>query len=227
LIAALPPIVDVQNLNFAYGKDSTARQVLFDVRLRIDPGQVVFVTGPSGCGKTTLLSLIGGLRTAYDGHLVTLGENLINAAATTQNNVRRQIGFVFQLHNLLDFLTARQNVRMSLQLLPDLDPEEMNERAGLLLERVGLKGREDAYPSQLSGGQRQRVSIARALAHHPRLILADEPTSALDGKTGREIVSLMSELARTQNCSVLMVTHDHRITDIADRIVTMDDGRIQ
>lgn len=227
MIAALPPIVDVQNLNFAYGKDSTARQVLFDVRLRIDPGQVVFVTGPSGCGKTTLLSLIGGLRTAYDGHLVTLGENLINAAATTQNNVRRQIGFVFQLHNLLDFLTARQNVRMSLQLLPDLDPEEMNERAGLLLERVGLKGREDAYPSQLSGGQRQRVSIARALAHHPRLILADEPTSALDGKTGREIVSLMSELARTQNCSVLMVTHDHRITDIADRIVTMDDGRIQ
>ncbi|MBY0588175.1 ATP-binding cassette domain-containing protein [bacterium] len=226
MVASSLPLVDVRQLNFSYGKGSEARQVLFDVDLTIEPGQVVFVTGPSGCGKTTLLSLIGGLRTAHDGHLQTLGINLINASTSLQNSVRRQIGFVFQLHNLLDFLTARQNVRMSLQLIPDLSPEEMDCRAGVLLEKVGLQGREDAYPSQLSGGQRQRVSIARALAHQPRLILADEPTSALDGKTGREIVLLMNELARTQSCSVLMVTHDHRITDIADRIIAMDDGRI-
>ncbi len=186
----------------------------------------MFVTGPSGCGKTTLLTLIGALRSATDGYLRTFGIDLVQATPAVQCLVRRQIGFVYQLHNLLDFLTARQNVRMSLQLLDHLSPEEMDYVAGEMLERVGLAGRIDAYPSQLSGGQRQRVSIARALVHQPRLILADEPTSALDGKTGREIVNLLSEIARHQQCSVLMVTHDHRITDVADSIVALEDGRL-
>lgn len=220
------PVVEIAHLNFAYGQGDQARQVLFDINLAIHPSQIMFITGPSGCGKTTLLTLIGALRSASDGYLRTFGNDLIQAPPAVQSLVRRQIGFVFQLHNLLDFLTARQNVRMSLQLHDHLSTEEMDQRAGEMLERVGLAGRIDAYPSQLSGGQRQRVSIARALVHRPRLILADEPTSALDGKTGREIVNLLSEIARLQQCSVLMVTHDHRITDVADSIVALEDGRI-
>jgi putative ABC transport system ATP-binding protein len=140
--------------------------------------------------------------------------------------VRRHIGFIFQMHNLLEFLSARQNVQMGLQLHPELTRTMREERAGQMLELVGLGDRRDAYPAHLSGGQNQRVSIARALASHPRLVLADEPTSALDSQTGREIVELLRRLAREQGCPILMVTHDTRIADVADRTVAMEDGRI-
>lgn len=130
------------------------------------------------------------------------------------------------MHNLMEFLTARQNVQTALQLHPELTHAEMEERADQMLEMVGLGPQRAAYPDNLSGGQKQRVSIARALASYPRLVLADEPTSALDSKTGREVIDILVRLAREQDCPILIVTHDTRIADLADRIIAMEDGRI-
>jgi putative ABC transport system ATP-binding protein len=187
----------------------------------------VILTGPSGCGKTTLLSLIGGLRSVMKGSVQVLGCELFNATTEDVIATRRKTGFVFQLHNLLDFLTARQNVQMSVQLDQAIPVRERSQRATAMLTKVGLADRLDYYPSALSGGQRQRVSIARALAGEPRLILADEPTAALDSLSGRHAVELLQQMARDQGCTVLMVTHDTRILDIADRVVHMEDGRMQ
>lgn len=140
--------------------------------------------------------------------------------------LRRRIGFIFQSHNLLGFLTARQNVAMSLELDPNSTEAKRLARASELLDAVGLTPRADALPAQLSGGQRQRVAIARALAGDPGLILADEPTAALDRQSGQEVVTLLRDLARSRGAPILLVTHDPRILDIADRIVAMEDGRI-
>lgn len=186
----------------------------------------MILQGPSGCGKTTLLTLIGGLRSIQNGEANVLGKALHQCSPFNLVELRRNIGFVFQMHNLLEYLTARQNVQMSLQLLDGMNQKRAETLAAEMLIKVGLDDCIDAYPKNLSGGQKQRVSIARALAHSPRLILADEPTSALDSQTGREIVNLLQELARKQECAVLIVTHDNRIVDIADRIVSMEDGRI-
>jgi putative ABC transport system ATP-binding protein len=219
-------VVSIRGLDFSYDEAGRAKQVLFDINLDIRAGEVVLLRGPSGCGKTTLLTLIGGLRTVETGKLVVLGHDLPMCESAELVEIRRQIGFIFQLHNLLEFLTARQNVQMALQLHPDATRTEMEERAGLMLELVGLGHLKDAYPAHLSGGEKQRVSIARALASRPRLVLADEPTSALDSQTGREVVDLLMRLAREQGCPILMVTHDSRIADLADRIISMEDGRI-
>jgi putative ABC transport system ATP-binding protein len=218
--------ISVRELNFFYDEAGLPRQVLFDINLDIWPGQVALLTGPSGCGKTTLLTLIGGLRTVQSGELHVLGRELHNCGAGALTEARRHIGFIFQMHNLLDFLTARQNVQMALQLHPELTYQEMEVRAGTMLDLVGLGRHRESYPAQLSGGQKQRVSIARALAGHPKLVLADEPTSALDSKTGREVIHLLVDLAREEHCPILMVTHDTRIADMADRIIRMEDGRI-
>jgi len=219
-------VVSIRGLDFSYAEAGRSKQVLFDINLDIRSGEVVLLTGPSGCGKTTLLTLIGGLRTVEFGEIVVLGHELHVCNRQELIEVRRHIGFIFQLHNLLDFLTARQNVQMALQLHPDTTRPETEQRAGLMLELVGLGLLKDAYPAHLSGGEKQRVSIARALASRPRLVLADEPTSALDGQTGREVVDLLMRLAREQGCPILMVTHDSRIADVADRIIQMEDGRI-
>jgi putative ABC transport system ATP-binding protein len=220
------PAVSVRELDFAYEEGGRPKQVLFGVELEICPGEIVLLTGPSGCGKTTLLSLIGGLRTVQSGELCVLGQALHGCAPTDLVKVRRQIGFIFQLHNLLEFLTAQQNVQMALQLHPELSRAEIEDRAGRMLEVVGLGPLKSSYPANLSGGEKQRVSIARALASRPRLVLADEPTSALDSQTGREIVLLLKQLAREQGCPILVVTHDFRIADMADRTIRMEDGRI-
>jgi putative ABC transport system ATP-binding protein len=220
------PAIAIRGLDFAYHEGALDHQVLFGLDLDIRRGEVVLLTGPSGCGKTTLLSLIGGLRSVETGELVVLGQELHACSQAELVHVRRSIGFIFQLHNLLDFLTARQNVQMALQLHPELSRKAMERRAGLMLESVGLGRYCESYPGQLSGGQKQRVSIARALASRPRLILADEPTSALDSQTGREIVEILLRLAREEGCTILMVTHDVRIADVADRVIEMEDGRI-
>jgi len=220
------PAIRVRGLNHYFGDGELQKQILFDVGFDIAPGEVVILTGPSGCGKTTLLSLVGGLRAVMEGSVQVLGRELSGASTEEVIASRRQTGFVFQLHNLLDFLTARQNVQMSVQLDPAIDASERKRRAESILEKVGLSDRLDYYPSALSGGQRQRVSIARALAGEPRLILADEPTAALDSHSGRQAVELVQQMAREQGCTVLMVTHDTRILDIADRVVRMEDGRM-
>ncbi len=219
-------VVMIRGLDFSYDEAGRAKQVLFDIDLEICAGEVVLLTGPSGCGKTTLLTLIGGLRTVESGKLVVLGHDLHTCESVELGEIRRQIGFIFQLHNLLDFLTARQNVQMALQLHPGTTRAQMEERAARMLELVGLGRLIDAYPAHLSGGEKQRVSIARALASRPSLVLADEPTSALDSQTGREVVDLLMRLAREQGCPILMVTHDPRVTGFADRIIKMEDGRI-
>jgi putative ABC transport system ATP-binding protein len=220
------PVVKVSGLDFWYAEGNRRVQVLFDVHLDINPGEIVLLSGPSGCGKTTLLTLIGGLRSVQAGELSVLGSDLGRCDRDQLVEVRRQIGFIFQMHNLLEFLTAQQNVQMGLQLHRDLSRAQIAERAVHMLRRVGLSSLCNSYPAQLSGGERQRVSIARALATRPKLVLADEPTSALDGHTGREVVNLLMQLARDQGCPILMVTHDHRIADVADRVISMEDGRI-
>jgi putative ABC transport system ATP-binding protein len=184
------------------------------------------MTGPSGSGKTTLLTLIGGLRSVQEGSLKFLGEELCGVRNGKLVQVRRQIGYIFQGHNLLDFLTARENVQMSLELQTHIPQSQAKMQSQSILESVKLGNRINYYPEDLSGGQKQRVAIARALVSHPKLVLADEPTAALDSKSGRDVVNIMQELAREQNCAILIVTHDNRILDIADRTIQMEDGKL-
>jgi putative ABC transport system ATP-binding protein len=220
------PVISIHNLNHYFGQGQLRKQVLFDIDLEINAGEIVIMTGPSGSGKTTLLTLVGGLRSAQAGSLKVLEQELCGANSAALVQARRRNGYIFQAHNLHGSLTALQNVKMGLELHQDISLQEMNQRSSQMLEQVGLGHRLNYYPADLSGGQKQRVAIARALVSHPKLILADEPTAALDSKSGREVVSLMQTLAKEQGCTILLVTHDNRILDIADRIVHMEDGRL-
>jgi putative ABC transport system ATP-binding protein len=220
----LTPVISAHQLNHYFGTGDLRKQVLFDINLDIYPGEIVIMTGPSGSGKTTLLTLIGGLRSIQEGSLKILGQEMNRARKRQMMQVRRQIGYIFQAHNLLTFLTAKQNVRMSLELHDHYLDQDMNEVASDILRTVGLGDRIDYYTDNLSGGQKQRVAIARALASRPKILLADEPTASLDKKSGRDVVEIMQRLAKEQGCTILLVTHDNRILDIADRIVQMEDG---
>ena len=219
--------VALRDVTYAYGKGELARPVLRDVDISVGPGEIVLLTGPSGSGKTTLLTLIGALRAMQQGSAVVLGQELMGASERQRVALRRRIGFIFQQHNLLGALTAAENVELGLRVTDaSLPPAELRQRAAAMLEAVGLGAHRQSRPDQLSGGQRQRVAVARALAGAPGLILADEPTAALDRQTGGEVVRLLRDLARGRGVPILMVTHDPRILDIADRIVAMEDGRI-
>ncbi len=218
--------IDVRGLTHRFGDGDLAKPVLEDLTLAVAPGEIVLLTGPSGSGKTTLLTLVGALRAVQEGSCRVLGTELAGATEAERVALRRRIGFIFQHHNLLGFLTARQNVAMALELDPSLDEAERLARADAALASVGLADKTEAYPATLSGGQRQRVAIARALVHAPGLVLADEPTAALDGRTGSETMHLLRDLAKKQGRTILLVTHDPRILDIADRVVAMEDGRI-
>ncbi len=222
----LEPAISISNLNHYFGEGALRKQVLFDINLIINVGEIVIMTGPSGSGKTTLLTLMGGLRSAQEGSLKILGEEICGAKKRQLTQLRRQIGYIFQAHNLMTFLTARENVRMSLELHDQFLNGDLNEKAIAMLEHVGLGDRVDYYPEKLSGGQKQRVAIARALVSHPKIVLADEPTAALDKKSGRDVVELMQTLAKEQGCTILLVTHDNRILDIADRIIYLEDGQL-
>ena len=219
-------MVEVDGLCHWYGVGEMRRQVLQQVSLTIQPGEVVLLTGPSGCGKTTLLTLVGALRQVQQGHVRVLGQDLNGSSRRQRQQLRRRIGMIFQGHNLLRCLSAEQNVQMGSDLLPHLGYRARRDQAREWLRAVGLGDQLDKLPHGLSGGQKQRVAIARALAAHPRLLLADEPTAALDKQSGREVVDLLKRLAREQHCAVLMVTHDPRILDVADRLVQMEDGRL-
>ncbi|WP_066424707.1 DevA family ABC transporter ATP-binding protein [Anabaena sp. 4-3] len=217
-------VIAIRNINHYYGKGALKRQILFDINLDIYPGEIVIMTGPSGSGKTTLLSLIGGLRSVQEGSLKFLGVELSGASQSQLVQIRRSIGYIFQAHNLLGFLTARQNVQMAVELNNHVAPEEAIAHAQAMLQAVGLENRVNYYPDNLSGGQKQRIAIARALVNNPPLVLADEPTAALDKQSGRDVVEIMQRLAKEQGTAILLVTHDNRILDIADRIVEMEDG---
>lgn len=217
--------ISIAHLNHYYGQGSLQKQVLFDINLQIDRGEILIMTGPSGSGKTTLLTLMGSLRSIQDGSLSILGHELLNATKEQMTLARRSIGYIFQAHNLLNFLTVYQNVEMALEI-HTVTAAEADTRIRNVLIAVDLDNRIDYYPSDLSGGQKQRVAIARALVSQPKIILADEPTAALDKKSGRDVVEIMEKLAKEQGCTILLVTHDNRILDLADRIIYMEDGHL-
>jgi putative ABC transport system ATP-binding protein len=222
----MEPIVCIKDLNHYFGSGQLRKQVLFDINLEINAGEIIIMTGPSGSGKTTLLTLIGGLRSAMSGSLRVLGRELCDASPRQLTQVRRSNGYIFQAHNLHGSLTALQNVKMGLEVHKNLSFSQMQTRSQEILEVVGLGSRLNYYPNDLSGGQKQRVAIARALVSHPKIVLADEPTAALDSKLGRDVVTMMQKLAKEQGCTILLVTHDNRILNIADRIVNMEDGNL-
>ena len=222
------PTIVARNLNHYYGAGELRKQVLYDNCLEIYPGEIIIMTGPSGSGKTTLLTLIGTLRRVQEGELTVLGSALHLASSTELMRLRRDIGFIFQAHNLFDSLTALQNVRMAMELVaPKMPRRQQSSRATEMLSAVGLGNRAGHKPKQLSGGQKQRVAIARGLVHRPRLVLADEPTAALDEHSGRSVVELLRKMAKEEQVSIVIVTHDNRILDVADRIVNLVDGRIR
>jgi len=223
MLNSAAPAISIAQLNHYFGRGALQKQVLYDINLQIDRGEIIIMTGPSGSGKTTLLTLMGSLRSLHEGSLNILGTELFDASKEQMLLTRRNIGYIFQAHNLLGFLTAYQNVEMALEI-QDVTAVEADERIREMLAAVGLEHRMDYYPSDLSGGQKQRVAIARALVSQPKIILADEPTAALDKKSGRDVVEIMEKLAREQGCTILLVTHDNRILDLADRIIYMEDG---
>ncbi|MCC6508571.1 MAG: ATP-binding cassette domain-containing protein [Pirellulaceae bacterium] len=228
LAEGVEPAIVASKLNHYYGTGELRKQVLYDNCLEIYPGEIIIMTGPSGSGKTTLLTLIGTLRRVQDGELTVLGQELHKATSSQLMRLRREIGFIFQAHNLFDSLTALQNVRMSLELVaPHQSQQQQSEQAKEMLTAVGLGQRTGHKPKQLSGGQKQRVAIARGLVHKPRLVLADEPTAALDEQSGRAVVELFKQMAKRDLVSIVIVTHDNRILDVADRIVNLVDGRIR
>ncbi len=222
----MQPVISVRHLDHFFGQGRLRRRTLFDVSLDVLPGEIVILTGPSGAGKTTLLTLIGALREVSLGNVTVLNRQLRGALMATKVEVRKQIGFIFQGHNLLDALTACQNVQLSLAGGDGLSPQQARRRCEQMLVAVGLGEYINQTPRRLSGGQKQRVAIARALVRNPRIVLADEPTAALDKKSGREVIDLLHDLAKRQGCAILLVTHDNRILDIADRILTLEDGSL-
>ncbi len=218
--------IALEDVSYSYGKGALKKQILFDIGTRIDGGEIVILTGPSGSGKTTLLTLIGALRSAQKGSVRVLGQELLNAGEKALIGVRRQIGYIFQSHNLLDSLTIHQNVQMALQL-GGIKGREARDRIATVLQRVGLAEHEHKFPGELSGGQKQRAGIARALVNRPEIVLADEPTASLDKQSGRDVVRLIEDLAREDGSAVILVTHDNRILDVADRILHLEDGRMK
>lgn len=220
-----PPIV-VAGLNHWFGAGEARKQVLFDVNLTIERGSLTVLLGASGSGKTTLLTLMGCLRDVQEGSVRLLGVELNGAEESTLVRCRKRLGFIFQAHNLHDSLTAMQNVRMGLELHGPDATAHWREAASHLLTLLGLGERLDYLPANLSGGQKQRVAVARALVGNPDIVFADEPTAALDKESGHQVVSMLKRLGRERGVTTLMVTHDNRILDMADRIITMEDGRI-
>jgi putative ABC transport system ATP-binding protein len=219
------PAILARDLSFSFGSGKLRKQILFDLNLEVPQGEIVLMVGPSGGGKTTLLTLIGTLRAMQTGSLKVLGKELSGANERARRKLRTDIGFIFQAHNLMRFLSAAQNVSLPLELR-GMGGRQRRERITEILKAVGLAEHGHKFPEQLSGGQRQRVAIARALVGRPQLVLADEPTAALDSHSGREVVDQLQRLAREQGTTVLVVTHDPRIHDIADRIIHLEDGRL-
>lgn len=219
-------IVDVKGLNHWFGSGDAKKQALFDVDLTLRRGSFTVLMGPSGSGKTTVLTLIGCLRAVQDGAVRLLGQELNGAREADLVALRRRLGFIFQAHNLHESLTAVQNVIMGLQVHPGVPEAAAEQAAAHALGLVGLADRTHYLPANLSGGQKQRVAVARALVGNPAMVLADEPTAALDKDSAGEVVDLLLRMGRARGTTTLLVTHDNRILDRADRILTLEDGRI-
>ena len=218
--------IAVTGLNHWFGTGEARKQAVFDVNLSVERGSLTVLVGPSGSGKTTVLTLLGCLREVQEGSVQLLGHELNGASATLLTTLRRRLGFIFQAHNLHESLTARQNVIMGLEVHGRLPTDQTEAAASHVLKLVGLGDRLNYLPGNLSGGQKQRVAVARALVGNPDVIFADEPTAALDRESGANVVAMIKRLGRERGTTTVMVTHDNRIMEQADRILTLEDGRI-
>jgi putative ABC transport system ATP-binding protein len=215
-----------KNLTKSYGTKGNLTPALRGIDLEVKPGELFMLVGPSGCGKTTLISVIAGILNHDEGSCRIFSHDLDAMEDGDRTSFRgRNVGFVFQAYNLIPTLTTTENASIPL-ILNGVPRAEANERSREMLRQVGLGSKLDALPTELSGGQQQRVAIARALVHNPRLIVCDEPTSALDHTTGAEIMELFRHEALKGGRTLVIVTHDARIFQYADRIGVMDDGRI-
>lgn len=224
---AQTPIVEARNLCRHFGSGHARVRAVDDVSLEIARGELVLVMGPSGSGKTTLVSMLGGLLAPSRGSIWIDGTEITAARGSQLPRIRaRSIGFVFQAFNLLDALTVEENILFPAQLAPG-GIRGAKPRADDLIERLGLSERRRARPRTLSGGEKQRVAIARALINEPPLILADEPTGNLDSQSGQEVMMLLWEIARDAGCGVVLVTHDQRVEEIADRVLWLEDGALR
>ena len=219
-------LVTLNNISKTYKKGKEIVPVLSDLNVEIRRGDFLALMGPSGSGKTTLLNLLGGLDTPSAGELIIDGQRIDKFSSSQLTKWRAQnVGFIFQFYNLMPVLTAERNVELPL-LLTNLSSKQRKQHVAAALDLVGLSGRAKHYPSELSGGQEQRVAIARALVSDPNLLLCDEPTGDLDRATADEILSLMQELNRLQNKTIVMVTHDPRAADHARRTLHLDKGKL-
>ncbi|MGG5887563.1 ABC transporter ATP-binding protein [Falsiroseomonas sp. HC035] len=226
---ATPPLVQLERVARTFGQGEAAVRALSDVTLAVQGGEVVGLRGPSGSGKSTLLNIIACILEPSAGRLLLSGETVWDGAYRVPDlrRLRRdRIGFIFQFHNLLPFLSAVDNVALAMTLAGTKRPEA-RARARALLDELQVGRRADAMPANLSGGEAQRVSIARALANTPPIILADEPTAALDSERARVVMDLLRQVARERRAAVLVVTHDEKIFDRFDRMVSLRDGRIE
>ena len=218
--------IEVQGLNHFFGSGEARKQAIFDIDVSVVRGSLTILMGPSGSGKTTLLTLIGCLREVQQGSVRVLGHELYGSDEATLVGLRRRLGFIFQAHNLHESLTAAQNVLMGLQVHGGVNAAKGRRAAHHILDLLGLADRRDYLPGNLSGGQKQRVAVARALVSNPEIVLADEPTAALDKASGHTVVEMLKALGQTRGTTTVMVTHDPRILEMADRVITLEDGRI-
>jgi putative ABC transport system ATP-binding protein len=221
-----PAAVSCRGVTKSYVAGTTRVMALRGVDLEVRMGELLMLVGPSGCGKTTLISVIAGILDHDEGDCLVFEQDLRALGQARRTRFRgKNVGFVFQAYNLLPTLTAAENVAVPL-LLQGAGRARAFARAEEMLSRVGLEDKLRALPAQLSGGQQQRVAIARALAHEPRLVVCDEPTSALDHETGGRVMEVLRQTALSSDRALIIVTHDNRIFNFADRIARMDDGRI-
>ena len=224
LTMLLPINTEVKNLSKIYGKGDTIIKAVDDVSFTVEQGEFVAIIGPSGSGKSTLLHIIGGVDTPTEGNVIIDGTDITKLKESPLSIFRRrQIGLVYQFYNLIPILTVEENLTLPL-LLDGRKPNK--EQIDYLVSNLGLSDRLKHLPNQLSGGQQQRVSIGRALANNPALLLADEPTGNLDSENSKEIVALLRKFNREHNQTVIMITHDERIAQSADRIIAIEDGKI-
>jgi putative ABC transport system ATP-binding protein len=220
-------ILDVRDLTRTFGSGRATVRAVDGIDLAVRRGELVLIMGPSGSGKTTLLTLIGGLLRPTSGTVRVNGLDITSLSERKLTRFRRHyLGFVFQSFNLLESLNARENVEVALNFA-GTGGRKGRKLATQLLTDLGMEDRLRAKPQTLSGGERQRVSIARALANDPQLILADEPTANLDSRHGHEVVELLHDIAKAQHRTIVIVSHDHRIRDVADRVLWLQDGRFE
>ena len=215
-------MIEFQNVSRIYTSGEHTLKALDNLSLKINKGEFVVILGPSGAGKSTLLNLLGGLDTATSGKIIVNGENIVDYNEKELTKYRADnVGFIFQFYNLIPNLTACENV----ELMKDITNKDID--GGKILESVGLKGHDNQFPAQLSGGEQQRVSIARALAKEPAMLLCDEPTGALDSNTGVLILSLLQDMAHEKNATVIIVTHNSKLAEAADKLIRIKNGQIE